>query len=313
MALEKRPRGSAWGWALVLLGTAAGLGCQSKNRFMGAPPVATDPLVGQITGTSVTLDWTTSEPMSGEVQYGPDALYGSVAGVGGEVGLEHFVTITGLVPSTVYHFRVKNHSSAGETVYSFDRTFQTSPASVTSPLTGKFTFTSDVQGWVRQDYVDSRAIQAVTYTAATFAVSPGALRLDLDLRGGDSERSKGETFVEFKNETPFGVSMGFMDLDLRPITMWVFAPTGAIGDSGQPNGVQLFAKDTSGRTEYGPFVNITENSWFQISYTPAGGGNAFTTYGFDSRKIASIGLKVGVGGSSVAVYQGPMYADLLEF
>lgn len=297
----------------ALLVAVAGIACQSKNRFMGAAPTFTDPLAGQITGTSATIGWTTGEIMTGEVQFGPDNFYGRVAGAGGAAGLDHVVSLSGLAPSTLYHFRVKNHSSGGETIYSFDRTFQTPSASVTSPLTGKYTFDTDVQGWVRQDYLDSRAVTSVNFTVVTFAVSPGALRLDLDLRGGDAERSKGEAFVEFKTQTPFGVPMGFMDLDLRPITLWVYAPTGAIGDSGQPNGVQLFAKDTSGRSEYGPYVNITENTWFQVSYMPAGGGNAFTTYGFDSRKIASIGIKVGVGGSSVAVYQGPLYVDLLEF
>lgn len=302
-----------WTWVLVALVTGAGAACQSKNRFMGAPPTSTDPLVGEITGSSAVVSWTTDEPMTGEVHFGADNLYGTVAGSGGAAGLAHSIAVSGLVPSSLYHFRVKNHSSAGETLYSFDRTFQTPSASVTSPLTGKFTFDSDVQGWVRQDYVDSRAVLSVDYTAATFAVSPGALRLDLDLRGEDAYLSKGEAYVEFKNGTPFGVPMGFMNLDLRPISMWVFAPPGSIGDPGHPNGVQLFAKDSSGRAEYGPYVNITENTWFQVTYTPAGGGNALTTYGFDSTKIALVGIKVSAGGSSVAVYQGPFYADLLEF
>lgn len=303
---------SRWLAGFALLAIVGG-GCQSKNRFMGAPPTATDPLVGDLTGTSAVVSWSTSEPMTGEVQFGPDNLYGSVAGAGGSASLQHSVAVLGLAPSTAYHFRIKNHSSGGETVYSFDRNFQTPLAGVTSPLSGKFTFDNTVQGWVAQDYIDSRAVSSVGFTAVTFAVSPGALRLNLDLRGGDAELSKGEAYVEFKNQTPFGVPMGFINLDLRPITVWIFAPTGARGDDGHPNGIQVFAKDTSGRSEYGPFVNITENSWFQVSYTPAGGGNAATAYGFDSTKIALIGIKVGVGGSSVAVYQGPLYADLVEF
>lgn len=300
-----------FGLALVVAGAVGA--CQSKNRFMGAAPVATDPLAGEITGTSAVIEWTTDEPMTGEVQFGLDNLYGTVAGSGGTADLDHVVLLAGLTPATFYHFRVKNHSAGGETVYSFDRTFQTPAAGVTSPLSGKYTFDSHVQGWVAQDYVDSRAVQSVDYTTLNFAQNPGALLLNLDLRGGDSERSKGEAYVEFKNQTPFGVPMGFMNLDLRPITVWIFAPVGAIGDPGQPNGIQVFAKDSSGRSEYGPFVNIQEGVWFQVSYTPAGGGNAFTTYGFDSEKIALIGIKVGVGGASTAEYTGPLYADLVEF
>lgn len=305
---------NSWRTLGLVLAVLGGMGaCQSKNRFMGVAPVVTDPLAGEITGSSAAIDWTTDEPMTGEVQFGTDNLYGAVARAGGGATLDHFVSLSGLSPSTLYHFRVKNHSSGGETVYSFDRTFQTPSAGVTSPLTGKFTFDSNVQGWVAQDYVDSQAVKSVSYTTLNFAVSPGALLLDLDLRGGDAERSKGEVYVEFKNQTPFGVPMGFINLDLRPITVWIFAPAGAIGDAGQPNGIQVFAKDSSGRSEYGPFVNIQEGVWFQVSYTPAGGGNAYSTYGFDSRKIALIGIKVGVGGASLAVYTGPLYADLVEF
>ncbi|MBK8575779.1 MAG: fibronectin type III domain-containing protein [Elusimicrobia bacterium] len=280
---------------------------------MGAAPSTTDPLAGQVTGTTALVYWTTSESMTSEVHYGLDSLYGSVAGTGGSARLDHSITLTGLSPSTLYHFRVKNHSSAGETLYSFDRAFQTPEIGVTAPIHGQYGFASSAQGWVRQEYMDSRAVAAVSQTAGTFQGRSGFLDLTLDLRGGHPNYSKGEAFVEFKNQSPVGVPMGFIDIDLRPLSAWVYASTGAVGNVSQPNGVQLFAIDTSGRSEYGPFTVISQEAWFQVTYTPLGGGNAFSTPGFDSTKIALIGIKVGVGDSSVAVYQGPLYVDSVEF
>lgn len=208
-------------------------------------PVATDPLAGEITGTSAVIEWTTDEPMTGEVQFGLDNLYGTVAGSGGL--LDHVVLLAGLTPATFYHFRVKNHSAGGETVYSFDRTFQTPAAGVTSPLSGKYTFDSHVQGWVAQDYVDSRAVQSVDYTTLNFAQNPGALLLNWICVGDISNGPRGKRMFSLKTKPrSVTVPMGFMNLDLRPITVWIFAPVGAIGDPGQPNGIQVFAKDSSG-------------------------------------------------------------------
>jgi hypothetical protein len=116
-----------FGLALVVAGAVGSLPVQ-KPLHGGAAPVATDPLAGEITGTSAVIEWTTDEPMTGEVQFGLDNLYGTVAGSGGTADLDHVVLLAGLTPATFYHFRVKNHSAGGETVYSFDRTFQTPAA-----------------------------------------------------------------------------------------------------------------------------------------------------------------------------------------
>lgn len=292
-----------------------GAGCQSKDRFMGAAPSTSDPVVGQVAGTSAVVFWTTSEPMSSEIQFGPDTLYGSVGVAGGSAVTTHEVTLSGLAPSTLYHFRVKNRSSAGETLYSYDRTFQTPGAGVTLPLTGEYDFETGVQQWVPQTYQDSRSVSSVIQTGVQAHGGSGALQLNVDLRaGGHPELSKGEAYVEFKNLSPMGVPMGFIDLDLVEISAWVYAPAGARRDAAHPNGVQLFVKDTQGRSEYGPYVSIVEGAWFEVTFSPASGDYAFTTPGFDSTMVAMIGVKVGVGGSSSGPdYAGPIYVDSVGF
>ena len=300
-------------WAPVLFFLTVA-GCQSKDRFMGSAPSTSDPVVGQVAGTSAVFYWTTSEPMTSEIQFGPDTLYGSVGGAGGSAMTTHEVTLSGLAPSTLYHFRVKNRSNAGETLYSYDRTFQTPGAGVTLPLTGDYDFETGVQQWVPQTYQDSRSVSSVNQTGSPTYGGSGALQLNVDLRAGHPELSRGEAYVEFKNLSPVGVPMGFIDLDLVEISAWVYAPVGARGDPASPNGVQLFVKDTQGRSEYGPYTSIVEGVWFEVTFSPASGDYAFTTTGFDSTMVALIGIKVGVGGSSSGPdYAGPIYVDSVGF
>jgi len=74
-----------------------------------------------MSGSSVTITWTTTSTRTTVVEYGTDSSYGNIKT--GVSGTSHWVTITGLYPSTTYHFRAKSVSSS--TYYSTDRTFTT--------------------------------------------------------------------------------------------------------------------------------------------------------------------------------------------
>jgi subtilisin family serine protease len=54
---------------------------------------------------TATISWITDELSTSEVVYGTDLNYGSTASEGTKV-LEHIVVLTGLSPSTTYHFRI---------------------------------------------------------------------------------------------------------------------------------------------------------------------------------------------------------------
>ena len=75
--------------------------------------------------TSVIVSWVTSEPCTSQVQYGPTAEYGQSTYVDTSPKTAHRMTITGLSPSTTYHFRVIS-SDGCQTVMSDDATVTTS-------------------------------------------------------------------------------------------------------------------------------------------------------------------------------------------
>jgi len=82
--------------------------------------------------TSVVVTWTTSEPASSQVEYGPSTSYGLLAPAtpmfdpttGQSAGVvTHSVELTGLQSPATYHFRVKGKDKAGNEGVSQDNTF----------------------------------------------------------------------------------------------------------------------------------------------------------------------------------------------
>jgi phosphodiesterase/alkaline phosphatase D-like protein len=97
-------------------------------------PVITFPVDPAIGPTSVSINWTTDELASSQVEYGEDTTYGSLEpaqpdtdpSTGQSVGVvTHSVVITGLQPTTTYHYRVKSKDAAGNEAVSADKTFTT--------------------------------------------------------------------------------------------------------------------------------------------------------------------------------------------
>ncbi|MCL5411274.1 MAG: fibronectin type III domain-containing protein [Patescibacteria group bacterium] len=84
--------------------------------------------------TSVTVTWNTDKVSDSYVEYGLTASYGTNTGLD-ESTLSHSVTVTGLTPSTTYHFRVKSKDSDGNTGTSNDSTFTTKDKSVITEVT----------------------------------------------------------------------------------------------------------------------------------------------------------------------------------
>lgn len=95
------------------------------------PPVISSITVTSITASSAQVNWTTDELANSRVDYGTTISYGSTVTETGLVA-NHQVPISGLVPSTLYHFRVSSHDASGNGATSTDRTF-TSAADTTPP------------------------------------------------------------------------------------------------------------------------------------------------------------------------------------
>ena len=89
------------------------------------PPKISEVKVENITFSSVTITWKTSEKSSSLVKYGLTPEYGYLAGNPEERTLSHKVILTNLEPGTTYHFQVISYDKAGNQGSSEDRTFTT--------------------------------------------------------------------------------------------------------------------------------------------------------------------------------------------
>jgi phosphodiesterase/alkaline phosphatase D-like protein len=118
---------------LGISGTTTGTTANDKTKpIITAGP--TEPTVGPI---SVSINWTTDEPSSTQVEYGTTASYGKLEPdppaddpTGGtSLGVvTHAVVLSGLQPNTPYHYRVKSKDKAANEAISDDKTFTTTAA-----------------------------------------------------------------------------------------------------------------------------------------------------------------------------------------
>ncbi len=66
-----------------------------------------------ITGSSATIGWTTSEPATSQVQYGTTTSYGSSTALDPALLTSHSVALSGLAALTTYNYRVRSRDAAG--------------------------------------------------------------------------------------------------------------------------------------------------------------------------------------------------------
>lgn len=77
-----------------------------------------------LTASSIRVSWTTDQPATSRVDYGPTASYGQSVG-NGVLKTNHSVTVTGLASNQAYHYRVFSDAGGGLTATSGDNTFLT--------------------------------------------------------------------------------------------------------------------------------------------------------------------------------------------
>jgi hypothetical protein len=91
----------------------------------------TDPVISAVvatpTQTGCTITWTTDESATTNLEYGFTDLYGFWASTTYEHVLAHSVTLSELIPGTVYHYKISSSDDAYNTAYSADLTFTTLP------------------------------------------------------------------------------------------------------------------------------------------------------------------------------------------
>jgi hypothetical protein len=105
--------------AEVESGTIGGNGCVTSGPIFVTGPTAT-----VLDSTSARITWTTDRPAKGRVDYGLTVSYG-LSTSDPNFTLSHTLTLTGLLPNTLYHYAVTATDSTGVATVSADQTFTT--------------------------------------------------------------------------------------------------------------------------------------------------------------------------------------------
>lgn len=99
------------------------------------PPVLSGIYAGNIAAYGAVINWTTDEPSDTQVEYGTTTSYGYTSTLNSTLTTNHRRTINGLIPSTLYHYRVLSKDAHGNLAVSGDNTFTTSDPADTTPPT----------------------------------------------------------------------------------------------------------------------------------------------------------------------------------
>src|SRR5438128_6962913 len=99
-------------------------------------PVITGVNATGVIHDSAKINWTTDENADGQVEYGTTAAYGSSTPATSKFEKSHTVGLSGLTPTTLYHYRVKSRDGWGNLAVSGDFTFTTTIPMADLALTG---------------------------------------------------------------------------------------------------------------------------------------------------------------------------------
>ena len=82
---------------------------------------------------AATVSWTTDEPADGRVEFGTSTAYGRSTPLDAALVTAHAAPLSGLSPSTTYHFRVLSKDAVGNLAAGSDQTFTTLPGPDLTP------------------------------------------------------------------------------------------------------------------------------------------------------------------------------------
>jgi Big-like domain-containing protein/purple acid phosphatase-like protein/fibronectin type III domain protein len=110
---------------------AGGVSVSALNSLItaaaGSGPELANVSVLQATGTTATVGWATATGTVAQVEYGSTSNYGAFTLLKIFAGPDQEMQLTGLRPSTIYHFRVKGWDGQGALSASGDVMFRTAP------------------------------------------------------------------------------------------------------------------------------------------------------------------------------------------
>src|SRR2546425_1113195 len=89
------------------------------------PPIISSVSAFNISSSQATITWATNQASDSQVEYGLTTAYGSSTPLNSSLLTAHAVTLTGLLASNTYHYRVKSRDAAGNLATSADFTLTT--------------------------------------------------------------------------------------------------------------------------------------------------------------------------------------------
>ncbi|MCX6000573.1 MAG: fibronectin type III domain-containing protein, partial [Chloroflexi bacterium] len=133
LALSGLTNGTTYHYVVRSRDAAGNEGMSADSTFTTSPPPdITPPAISaaavppqEITSFSVRVVWTTDEDSTSQVEYGLSDAYGSITVLHAAMLRSHSVTLTGLMPNTTYHYRVRSRDAAWNEGASPDATFTT--------------------------------------------------------------------------------------------------------------------------------------------------------------------------------------------
>lgn len=99
--------------------------CTFTTQTDSTPPVISNVTVAAVEQDRALITWTTDDPSTSRVDYGLTTSYDQSTAEDPALVTGHSVLVTGLSPSTLYHFRAESTNELGMTSYSGDYTFTT--------------------------------------------------------------------------------------------------------------------------------------------------------------------------------------------
>jgi hypothetical protein len=98
------------------------------------PPVISSVFASGITQTDAIISWATDKPADSQIDFGATSSYGSFTALNTSMVTSHYQIVSGLLPGTTYHFRVKSKDAAGNLADSGDNSFTTSTTAPSGPI-----------------------------------------------------------------------------------------------------------------------------------------------------------------------------------
>ncbi len=188
--------------------------------------------VESVSSSTAVITWKTYKDLLCQIQYGTDQNYGQAVDEK-ELSTVHRMTITGLIPDTVYHARIRYLDENSNWYLSYDLPFKTSPGDAPAPCTSLTLSPLSSYGTVSLQWGISTSTRVVGYRVFRREKGGDWVRLttdDLDRKtiSFTDKTCTGGKFYQYsvsaisdegaaspKNESKTVFMPGFIDSDFR--------------------------------------------------------------------------------------------------